>query len=168
MTYFRGIDFHQDIKDEAKKKVKDFITVYVYLNDVNSKMAPLGVILNSHKYGVTKFPHKLRILKNKKIEYKNENGKSTDLKYTILLGKAGKLMLWTAYSLHGTQPQIDKNTRISLRYYIQMESENKKCLLNDLQKKIDGDLLGETRDDLDPLRRLIKKGNIINKLKFIN
>jgi len=73
-------------------------------------------------------------------------------------------MFWTAYTLHGTQPQFIKTPRISLRYYIQMKRPNEKCLLNDLQKKINGNLLGETRNDLDSLRRIIKRGNIINNL----
>ena len=33
-----------------------------------------------------------------------------------------------------------------------MKKPNEKCLLNDLQKKINGNLLGETRNDLDSLR----------------
>ena len=164
VTYFRGIDFHQDIKDEAKKNIKDFITAYIYLNDVNTGMAPLITLKNSHKFGVTKFPHKLKVLVSNKIKYSNDYGKSLNLQAEMLLGKSGQFMFWTSYTLHGTRPQFSSTPRISLRYFIQMKTPHEKCLLNNVQKKINGSLLGETRNDLDPLRRIIKRGNIINNL----
>ena len=168
VTYFRGIDFHQDIKDEAKKNIKDFITAYVYLNDVNTGMAPLITLKNSHKFGVTKFPHKLKVLVSNKIKYSNGYGKSLNLQAEMLLGKSGQFMFWTSYTLHGTRPQFSSTPRISLRYFIQMKTPHEKCLLNHVQKKINGSLLGETRNDLDPLRRIIKRGNMINNLFLEN
>ena len=47
MTYFRGLDFHQDFIDH-KSRFSDFITLYVYLDNVDMKMSPLVVIPKSH------------------------------------------------------------------------------------------------------------------------
>ena len=43
MTYFRGIDFHQDLIDH-KSRLSDFITLYVYLDNVDMKMSQLMII----------------------------------------------------------------------------------------------------------------------------
>ena len=59
MSYFRGIDYHQDQIDFPNSE-PDFVTMYVYLNDTISKSSPLHVIEKSHIYGPTKFPHFLK------------------------------------------------------------------------------------------------------------
>src|SRR4051812_48329539 len=57
-TYFRGIDFHQDIIDFPDRD-SDFITAYIYLDDVASDCSPLYVLPKSHELGASMFPHKI-------------------------------------------------------------------------------------------------------------
>ena len=58
ITYFKGIDFHQDIIDWPTRG-PDFVTAYIYLNDVNIESAPLFVIPKSHLLSASSYPHKL-------------------------------------------------------------------------------------------------------------
>ena len=59
VTYFYGIDFHQDLID-FKEREADFITLYVYLHPVTRQDAPLFLLENSHQFGGTVFPHRLK------------------------------------------------------------------------------------------------------------
>ena len=65
ITYFRGIDFHQDIIDFPKGKTdldpSTFMTLYVYIHEVG-KDSPLHLLENSHKLGAT-ISSKLKKLK---------------------------------------------------------------------------------------------------------
>ena len=71
LTYFRGIDFHQDIIDYPHKK-SDFITCYVYLDDVDDNSSPLIIMPDSHIFGAKTFPHKLvKKTKSSYLYYKN-------------------------------------------------------------------------------------------------
>ncbi len=58
VTYFYGIDFHQDLID-FKDRDADFITLYVYLHPVTRADAPLHVLENTHALGAAVFPHDL-------------------------------------------------------------------------------------------------------------
>ena len=58
VTYFYGIDFHQDIIDWSGREA-DFVTLYVYLHGVGPKDAPLQLLSDSHRLGATRFPHRL-------------------------------------------------------------------------------------------------------------
>ena len=58
VTYFYGIDFHQDLID-FKDREADFVTLYVYLHKVGAADAPLFLLEDSHKLGATVFPHDL-------------------------------------------------------------------------------------------------------------
>lgn len=60
MTYFHSIDFHQDLIDHPNKNA-DFITLYVYFDEVDEGMSPLVVVPRSHIFGATVFPHKITI-----------------------------------------------------------------------------------------------------------
>jgi len=59
VTYFMGIDFHQDLIDH-KGRDADFITLYVYLHRVSRADAPLFLLEDSHSLGATVFPHELK------------------------------------------------------------------------------------------------------------
>ena len=134
VTYFNGIDFHQDYIDFYGKDL-NFITGYIYLNDVNLNMAPLVVIENSHKLLATSFPHNLILNKeNKSIDYYSDinDEKLRNLKYKKLTGSANKLYAWTAYTLHGTCKQTDLKNRYSLRFLIKSNSKDKNLPLNKL------------------------------------
>ena len=48
VTYFHGIDYHQDIIDYPEK-LSHFITAYIYLDKVTSEDAPIHILEKSHK-----------------------------------------------------------------------------------------------------------------------
>ena len=50
VTYFYGIDFHQDLID-YKDREADFLTLYVYLHPVTPADAPLFLLEDSHRAG---------------------------------------------------------------------------------------------------------------------
>ncbi|MDB5453365.1 MAG: hypothetical protein JWO33_1943, partial [Caulobacteraceae bacterium] len=50
ITYFYGIDFHQDLID-YKDREADFVTLYVYLHPVGRADAPLFLLDGSHTLG---------------------------------------------------------------------------------------------------------------------
>ncbi len=58
ITYFYGIDFHQDLID-YKDREADFLTLYIYLHPVTKADAPLYLLEGSHKLGGSVFPHDL-------------------------------------------------------------------------------------------------------------
>ena len=139
ITYFKGIDFHQDIIDYPTR-TSDFVTVYIYLDDVDLNTSPLFVIKNSHILGATKFPHNLLINKNKETIYKNKKN-ILKSKILILNGKAGSVSYWHPFMLHGTQPHKNTQPRISIRI---LAEKNRwcpiKCDLDRVNKKITGNL----------------------------
>ena len=54
VTYFRGIDYHMDSVDWENQD-NQFITMYIYLNDVDKSMSPLNIAKGSHIYGHSPF-----------------------------------------------------------------------------------------------------------------
>ena len=67
----------------------------------------------------------------------------------MLMGNAGTAYIWSCLTLHGTQPQVDKDIfRISLRYLIKKNKKNKKKFLIDNLLPTDKKVL-KTRDDLN-------------------
>lgn len=151
ITYFHGIDWHQDIIDYPDR-FADFITLYVYLDDVGHQDSPLQVIPKSHLQGADVFPH--------------EMAKYADLDRYTLCGPAGSAYIWHSCVLHGTQPSPGANVaqnRISLRYVVAKAGANG-YLLDEVNGKINGPLcLRETRRDLDQKGHGILKGNQINE-----
>jgi len=167
ITYFHGIDFHQDVID-WKNTQPDFITLYVYLEDVDMKMSPLSVVSKSHVLGATVFPHKISMLSSDQLKYEDERGNSDILNYKFLIGKAGSINYWSALTLHGTQPTetVTDKPRISLRYLIKKDSSTNNTVLDKFLKTVKGPLiLSETRKHLDEDGRAILSGNTINKSK---
>lgn len=169
ITYFRGIDFHQDIIDWPKgstvNKPNTFLTLYVYLHDVEANDSPLHIMPKTHKYGATIFPHNLKKLDDNKWNY-SEKGKSIICDDIVLKGNAGYVGLWHNCTLHGTQPIENEsdNMRLSLRYLISKKITNTiKTAIDKINENIDGDLEPIiTRMDLDKNGKAKIKGNIIN------
>ena len=124
ITYFRGIDFHQDIIDWPKGKIdldpSTFLTLYVYIHEVSKSDSPLHLLKNSHKLGATLFPHKLKKNNNDLWIYEDEQGEKVECEECILTGKPGYAAIWHNCTLHGTQPVENESDkfRISLRYLI--------------------------------------------------
>ena len=165
ITYFYGIDFHQDIIDFPDRPA-DFITVYIYLDKVDKSCSPLHVIPKSHKGGATSFPHKIEASK-KKILYKPNKNIKISSKIKKLLGKSGSTFLWHPFILHGTQPQKYDQPRLSVRILVEKNRRgNLGCELDKINKRILGKKsLIKVRNHLDKKGKDIKKNNFINKIK---
>ena len=163
ITYFRGIDFHQDIIDFPDKK-SDFITCYIYLDDVDKKTSPLVLLPKSHQFGAKTFPHKLNRFLNEKYIYTNNSKQKMILTSKLLTGKTGTMYFWHPCILHGTQPTKENKFRISIRILIEKNSSNSINYIDKINKSIKGNLsLKISRTDIDKTGKYIKKGNFINK-----
>tara|TARA_B100001057_G_scaffold108542_2_gene106334 strand:+ start:6733 stop:7647 length:915 start_codon:yes stop_codon:yes gene_type:complete len=145
LTYFRGVDYHMDLIEHKKEKVK-FVTLYIYLNKVGKGNSPLNILEKSFKFGATKFPHNLKKLSQNKIIYNNEifNKK-------VLLGGVGSFYIWSCLNLHGAEENKSSIPRISLRYKIKSKNfKSKKNLIDKLFKKINGSAyLDKARTDVN-------------------
>ena len=115
VTYFYGIDFHQDLID-YKSREADFLTLYVYLHPVGPLDAPLHLLDSSHALGASVFPHDLERESDTVWRYRNGAHGETRLSQRVLTGETGFAALWHACTLHGTQPDAADHERISLRY----------------------------------------------------
>jgi len=117
VTYFYGIDFHQDLID-YKAREADFLTLYIYLHPVTRADAPLYLLEGSHVLGGSVFPHNLTRIGDRDWLYVNGQHGETVARQRILTGDAGFAAMWHACTLHGTQPDAADHERISLRYLI--------------------------------------------------
>ncbi|MBX9616245.1 MAG: phytanoyl-CoA dioxygenase family protein [Caulobacteraceae bacterium] len=117
VTYFYGIDFHQDIIDYRDREA-DFVTLYVYLHPVQRIDAPLFLLEGSHRLGATPFPHSLSRQGPDMWRYESPDGQAIDVRQTVLTGEAGFAAIWHPFTLHGTQPDAADHERISLRYLV--------------------------------------------------
>jgi hypothetical protein len=117
VTYFYGIDFHQDLID-YKAREADFLTLYIYLHPVSRADAPLYLLEGSHRLGGSVFPHNLTRIGDKDWLYVNGEHGEVVARQKILTGDTGFAAMWHACTLHGTQPDAADHERISLRYLI--------------------------------------------------
>jgi len=162
MTYFHGIDLHQDVID-YKHYPSNFITVYVYLDDTTAETSPLFVVPKSHQFGATVFPHDVQT-DGQKVTYADRRNQSDTFDLNMLTGPGGSMYFWHTCTLHGTQPHLAKEPRISLRYLIQQTQNDPNSLLQKINRTIQGPLaLETTRDDLDEKGIATKVGNVINQ-----
>ena len=149
MTYFHGIDYHMDLVDH-ENRIGDFITLYVYLENVTANMSPLHVVPKSHIFGATTAPHDLKSLGGNKLLYNDRNGKSAEFDFKMLTGASGTVFFWSQYNLHGTMPTtITTNfPRVSLRYLIERGKTTDECIIDKFLKTIDAPLSTKfTRED---------------------
>jgi hypothetical protein len=115
VTYFYGIDFHQDLID-YKVREADFVTLYVYLHPVGRADAPLFLLEGSHALGGVMFPHDLERMGPERWLYRDGRGGETEVRQHLLVGDTGYAAMWHACTLHGTQPDAADHERISLRF----------------------------------------------------
>ena len=115
ITYFYGIDFHQDLID-FRDRPADFVTLYVYLHPVGAADAPLYLLEDTHKLAGTIFPHDLTKTGPAQWLYRDGRGAEMESRQTLLVGDTGYVALWHACTLHGTQPDVADHERTSLRY----------------------------------------------------
>ena len=157
ITYFHGIDYHQDIID-YKDRVTDFITLYIYLDNVTEKDAPLYILPKTHKQGCQTFPHNLKLIDNQKYLYNDKQ----IVNEIILTGDTGTCYFWHSCLLHGTQPTKNDNERISLRFLL----SKKRSIIDLCNDSIDGDLkITTTRVDVDGNHNPVIKGNVLRAKK---
>lgn len=163
MTYFWGIDLHQDLIDWPARPA-DFITVYVYLEDVGPGDAPLYLLPRSHILGADIFPHDLTLLDKARGRSRySAHGDSIEEDTLRLTGPAGAVHFWHACLLHGTQPTAGDRRRISLRYLIEMDPDAQDCALARLNATITYPLsIDQTRRDLAASGIATIKGNFVN------
>lgn len=162
ITYFYGIDYHQDIID-WKDRSADFVTLYVYLDDVGKDDAPLHVLTGSHRFGATVFPHKLERLGAGRWRYTGDSGLSADLDERVLVGPAGYVAMWHSATLHGTMPTTADRQRISLRYLYAKKSGSS-GEIDRVNETLRGALsLTSTRVDLGEDGAAVIRKNTINQ-----
>jgi hypothetical protein len=164
VTYFSGIDFHQDIIDWPDMGPR-FITMYVYLDKVGEGDSPLHVLPNSHDFGATVFPHELQPTGTGDWEYRDGRGNGKRVPQVVLTGGPGDVSLWHPFILHGTQPEKNSAPRISVRYLIAAEgaSASAGSELAAANARISGpSSLSRTREDLDEAGAAVLKGNVID------
>ena len=161
VTYFYGIDFHQDLID-FKDRDADFLTLYVYLHPVGAHDAPLYLLENSHRLGATVFPHDLA-REGDGWRYGDRQGGEVTTRQTMLVGGAGFAAMWHACTLHGTQPDAADNERLSLRYLCATKP-GAMAGLDDVNATLRGPIrLGATRQDLDEQGAARIKANSVNQ-----
>ena len=104
ITYFYGIDFHQDIVD-WKERESDFATVYVYLESVGPKDAPLFVVPGSQILGANCF-HDLEPINASMTHwrYRADDGQTRDVRHKIMTGVAGHTACWHPRHCMGPSP----------------------------------------------------------------
>ncbi|PHY19310.1 phytanoyl-CoA dioxygenase family protein [Caulobacter sp. BP25] len=162
ITYFYGIDFHQDLIDYRDREA-DFITLYVYLHDVGAHDAPLFLLEDSHKLAGTLFPHDLTKNESGWL-YRDGRGGEVQTRQHLLTGKTGYAAMWHACTLHGTQPDAADNERLSLRYLLARKPGGAARGIDAVNATLQGPLsLEATRQDLDARGRARFKGNSVNK-----
>ena len=161
ITYFYGIDFHQDLID-FKDRDADFATLYVYLHPVGAHDAPLYLLEESHKLGATLFPHDLE-QDGVGWRYRDRIGGEVMTRQTMLVGGAGFAAMWHPCTLHGTQPDAADNERLSLRYLF-AKRPRAKAGLDAVNATLRGPIrLGATRQDLDENGAARIKANSVNQ-----
>ncbi|WP_374573320.1 hypothetical protein [Phenylobacterium sp.] len=161
VTYFYGIDFHQDLID-YKDRPADFLTLYVYLHPVTKLDAPLYLLTGTHVLGGTLFPHDLERSGPDHWTYRDRRGGQVEARQLVLTGEAGYAAMWHACTLHGTQPDAADHERISLRYLLAQGSG--RAGIDEVNAALKGPLsLDETRNDLDAKGAAVIKANSVNK-----
>jgi hypothetical protein len=161
VTYFYGIDFHQDLID-FKAREADFVTLYVYLHRVTRADAPLYVLENSHSLGASVFPHDLSHEGGDIWRYRNGAAGEATTRQVVLTGDAGFTAVWHACTLHGTQPDDGDAERISLRYLF-APADGVRAGLDAVNRDLGAPLsLDATRVDLDGVGAAAIKANSVN------
>lgn len=162
VTYFYGIDFHQDLID-YKDREADFLTLYVYLHPVTRADAPLYLLEGSHRLGGSVFPHNLTRIGDSDWLYRNGEHGEVVARQRVLTGDTGFAAIWHACTLHGTQPDAADHERISLRYLVARRHDGRTGL-DEVNATLQGPLsLTDTRADLAADGSAVIRRNTVNQ-----
>ena len=162
VTYFYGIDFHQDLID-FKDREADFVTLYVYIHPVTVHDAPLFLLEGSHRLGATVFPHSLERNAAGWL-YRDGAGGEAQTTQKLLVGETGYAAMWHACTLHGTQPDAADNERLSLRYLFAKAPGAVGAGMDAVNASLKGPVrLASTRQDLDDRGAAQIKANTVNR-----
>lgn len=136
VQYFFYTDYHQD----KTRQASNFVTVYVYLDAVEANYSSLRILLESHKLGMTHYPHALRRAYGDASlwYYNNAEGDHTKCPEFVFTGEAGDVSCFHDLTLHGTVRNNSDNPRVSLRYLVAPEDENVECLVNQANAQVRG------------------------------
>jgi len=160
LTYFHGIDFHQDLIDWAGRTA-DFVTLYVYLDEVTPTQSPLHVLPGSHCHGGSVFPLAVERVGDCLWRYTDDRGRTLDLAEQVLTGSPGYAATWHPCVIHGTRPNMGARERLSLRYLV-TRGPGGGGLLDEVNALIDGPLrLEVTQRHRDALGNVVIKGNAL-------
>ena len=139
VQYFLTTDFHQD----KTRKDSDFVTVYIYIDDVSENDSALYILLGSHTSGMSCYPHNLRRdnIDKDLWYYSNQDINTANRGYKVT-GQAGSVVGFHCLTLHGTGYNNSVKPRISLRYLISRGSTEKtyNSLLHKSNQTINGPL----------------------------
>ena len=161
ITYFYGIDFHQDLID-YKEREADFLTLYIYLHPVSRHDAPLFLLEGSHRFGGTIFPHDLKPEWEGFWTYGDGRGQELRARQVMLTGGTGFAAVWHACTLHGTQPDEADHERVSLRY-LMAKRRGARAGIDRINAHVEGPLsLSSTRIDLNEHGAARLKANAVN------
>lgn len=149
VQYFLYTDFHQD----KTRPESDFVTVYIYLDEVDAQYSALQMLASSHKLGMTVYPHSLRrsLTNPDAWFYSDSLGNHLECPVRTVTGPAGSATAFHCMTLHGTGFNQSTNPRISLRYLIKMNSNGKavNCLHAEANRQIIGPMkMSHTRLDI--------------------
>jgi len=177
VTFFHGIDFHQDNidwpKDNGMVDPGELITLYIYIHTVSPLDSPLYLMPKTHKLGATVFPHNLELKKGSEGTwiYSDNQNNTLEAKHLMLTGGPGYAALWHSSTLHGTQGinvsnKESASCRISLRYLLRRSQTNTgKLGLDVVNNTIQAPLfLDNSRVDLDDKGESKVKHNSIKNI----
>ncbi len=136
VQYFYCTDYHQD-KTRSKS---NFVTFYIYLDDVNREYSALRILTGSHKNGMNPYPHNLRRSKvNKNTWFYTDNiGNTLKCNEEDIVGRTGLVSCFHGLTLHGTPINNSKDPRISLRYLIAPDNNLENTLFKKANELISG------------------------------
>lgn len=160
VQYFMTTDFHQD----KTRPDSDFVTVYIYLDEVDPEYSALQILFGSHKPGMTTYPHNLRrdYTDKAKWYYSDNDGNHETCREYVVTGDPGSIFCFHSLTLHGTGLNDSKNPRISLRYLIERGGapDDESCLLNQANNLIYGPThLTMNRSDVGPDGAFLRIGS---------
>ena len=160
VQYFLTTDFHQD----KTRPDSNFVTFYIYLDEVDSDYSALQILGGSHKPGMNTYPHNLRrdYIDKSKWYYSDGNGNHETCHEHFVTGEPGSVFCFHCLTLHGTGYNDSESPRISLRYLIEMGGgmDDESCLLSEANKTVYGPTqLTMNRTDVGPDGAFLRIGS---------